>query len=437
VARILVTGAAGFIGAALCRELARRGHAVLGATRGSTEPIAGVELCPIGDIGSRTSWSGRLDRVDIVVHLATRAHRPATTADGEAEAAAALARAAAEAGVRRFVHMSSIRAMGSATRPGAPFRAADRALPGDPYGRAKLAIEGALVAAAQESGLDLVILRPPLVHGPGVKGNLQALVRLAASGLPLPFAGVDNRRSLIFVGNLVDLVAAACTHPDAAGRVLLARDAVDLSTPELIRALAAGLGRKARLFAVPPPAFAALSRLPALGSAVARLTSSLQVDDSETRRGLGWSPAVTAEAGLAATARAYRGSRESDIAGCRGVLSRPIADGKKPMTALTEDTTLIRHAIAYVIELYRELTEENGAPGPGTQSQAVDFILADPELRAAIAEWGRKAQIDEATTEPPRRLPGGAAHHRIRAYLRSVMEQPVFTRPAQEPGDRR
>jgi nucleoside-diphosphate-sugar epimerase len=307
VARILVTGAAGFIGAALCRALAGCGHAVIGATRGPAQPIAGVEPRPVGDIGPRTDWSGHLDRVAIVVHLATRAHRPFTAAGNlEAEAAAALARAAAAAGVGRFVHMSSIRAMGSATRPGAPLRAADPALPDDAYGRAKLAIEEALAAAARGTGLDLVILRPPLVHGPGVKGNLRALIRLVASGLPLPFAGLDNRRSLIFLDNLVDLLAAACVHPEAAGRALLARDAADLSTPQLIRALAAGLGCPARMFAVPAAALAALRRVPALGPAVARLSSSLQVDDGETRRVLGWLPAVPIEAGLAATARAYR-----------------------------------------------------------------------------------------------------------------------------------
>ena len=161
----------------------------------------------------------------------------------------------------------------------------------------------------KQSGLDLVILRPPLVYGPGAKGNLRALIRLVASGLPLPFAGIDNRRSLIFLGNLVDLVAIACLHPAASGRVLLARDRADLSTPGLIRALAAGFERPARLFSVPRTALATLSFLPMVGAAVSVLTSSLQVEDDETRRTLGWSPAVPTEAGLASTARAYERQR--------------------------------------------------------------------------------------------------------------------------------
>jgi nucleoside-diphosphate-sugar epimerase len=201
--------------------------------------------------------------------------------------------------------------MGSATPRGAPFRAGDPARPDDSYGQAKLAIETAVAAAARETGLDLVILRPPLVHGPVVKGNLRALIRLAASGLPLPFAGIDNRRSLIFLDNLVDLVAAACSNPAAGGRVLLARDAEDLSTPQLIRALAAGLDRPARLFAAPPRMFAALSRVPPLAPVISRLTACLQVDDSETRRALGWWPRIAPEAGLAATARAFARQQRS------------------------------------------------------------------------------------------------------------------------------
>ncbi len=308
MARILVTGAAGFIGRALCRGLVERGHAVLGAVRGAADPIRGVEFHAVGEIGPRTGWSSSMAGVDIVVHLANRAHR--TTIDRsaavEAEAAAALAHQASAAGVRRLVHMSSVRAMGEATPPGVPFCAGDAPRPQDRYGRGKLATERALLAAARGSGLDLVLLRAPLVYGPGVRANFRALIRLAGSGLPLPFAGIDNRRSLIFIDNLVGLTALACTHPAAAGRILLARDAADLSTPQLLRALAEGLGRPARLFAVPDATFSLLRRLPGLGRYFARLTLSLQVDDSATRDALGWAPEIAPEEALPATAAAFR-----------------------------------------------------------------------------------------------------------------------------------
>ena len=178
--------------------------------------------------------------------------------------------------------------------------------PRDPYGRGKLAIERALLAAAQESGIEIVILRPPLVYGPGVKANFRALMRLVASGLPLPFAGMDNRRSLIFIDNLVDLVGRACVHPGAAGRVLLARDAADLSTPELIRVLAAELGRPARLFSVPRPALAMLRRLPKLGPLLSRLTPRCSSMTRRRAAALDWWPPVLPEIGLAATAAAFR-----------------------------------------------------------------------------------------------------------------------------------
>jgi nucleoside-diphosphate-sugar epimerase len=306
--RILVTGAAGFIGRALCRGLAKRGHAVVGCTRHATEPIVGTELRPIGDITPHTLWSGHLSGIDVVVHLAGRAHRRRTdpSAATETEAAATLAAAASLAGVQRFVHMSSIRAMGEATPRGVPLRATDAPRPQDPYGRGKLATEEALAAVVRRNTLELVVLRPPLVYGPGVKANFRALIRLVALGLPLPFAGVDNRRSLLFIDNLVDLAAQACIHPAAAYRVLLARDPADLSTPELLQALADGLGRPARLYALPDAAFTALRALPRLGRLVALLTLSLQVDDGMTRDALDWRPAIAPAEALAATAAAFR-----------------------------------------------------------------------------------------------------------------------------------
>lgn len=307
MAHVVVTGAAGFIGRAVCRGLVERGHAVCGLTRAAAEPIAGVALFPVGKIGPQTDWISRLAGADIVIHLATSAHRPvgAAAAAGEAQTAAALARGAAAAGVGRLVLVSSVRAMGEATKPGRPFRANDPPRPRDAYGKAKLAIEERTRAAARAAGLDLVIARPPLVYGPAVKGNLHALIRLVASGIPLPFAGLDNRRSLISLDNLADLVVSAAIHPAAAGRVLLARDGADLSTPDLIRALARGLGRPARLFGVPPPLLAGLRAAPVLGSSVSRLTLSLQLDDAETRRLIGWAPRVAPETGLAAAAASF------------------------------------------------------------------------------------------------------------------------------------
>ena len=315
MARILVTGAGGFVGRSLCPGLAARGHQVVaGLRRGPAPdrpPIAGAEPCIIGDITPERDWSREFDGIEVVVHLAQRAHRRAAPAilAGEPVAAAALARAAARAGVRRLVYFSSIKAMGEATQPGRPFRAGDIARPADANGRAKLATERALAATAAQTGIELAILRPPLVYGPGAAGNFRALVRLAASGLPLPFAALDNRRSLIGLDNLVDLAASAAVHPAAAGRILLAADDEDLSTARLICLLARGQGRTARLFGVPAAAFAVLRSLPGIGPPVSRLTLSLQVDIGATRAALGWSPPVAVEAGLLAAARALSASR--------------------------------------------------------------------------------------------------------------------------------
>jgi nucleoside-diphosphate-sugar epimerase len=311
MARILVTGAGGFIGRALCPALAVRGRGVVAGLRRAAAPgiIVGAEPRILGDIAPERDWGEALSGLDLdtVIHLAQGAHRrqPAGTLIGEAQAAAALAAAAARAGVRRFLYLSSIKAMGETTAPGRPLRPEDLPRPEDDYGRAKLASERTLAAVAAETGLELVILRPPLVYGPGVGGNFRALLRLSSCGLPLPFAGVANRRSLIARDNLVDLIGTAATHPAAAGRVLLARDGADLSTPALIRILGAEQQRPARLFAVPRLALAALRRPPWLGPRLCRLTLSLQVDDGATRALFDWRPPVAAEAALRETARAF------------------------------------------------------------------------------------------------------------------------------------
>jgi nucleoside-diphosphate-sugar epimerase len=195
--------------------------------------------------------------------------------------------------------------MGEATLPGRPFRAGDPPHAQDAYGRTKLASERAVGEVAKETGLELVIIRPTLVYGPGARANFRALLRLAGSGLPLPFRAVGNRRSLVFLDNLIDLLATVAMHPAAAGQILLARDGEDLSTPQLIRALARGRGRRSYLYPVPGFIWPMLRSLPWLGRKLAPLTLSLQVDDGPTRKLLGWTPPVALADALSATARAY------------------------------------------------------------------------------------------------------------------------------------
>jgi nucleoside-diphosphate-sugar epimerase len=317
-ARILVTGAAGFVGRAVCERLARDGIAVRAALRRAPDlPVAGAaESVVTGPLEACNDLPAALDGVDAVVHLAARAHvlhdrTPdplAAYRAANADATARLAEAARAARVRRFVLMSSIKVNGEAAGKDRPFTEADAPAPQDAYGIAKMEAEGALrdAAAAPGSALEPVILRAPLVYGPGVRANMRALLRLCDSPWPLPFGGIDNRRSLLSLANLGDAVATALSHPAAAGETFLLSDGEDVSTGELIRRLRAALGRPARL--IPAPSAPMRVGLTLLGrrAAADRLFGSLAVDSSRIRTRLGWTPPETLDDGLAALAGWWR-----------------------------------------------------------------------------------------------------------------------------------
>jgi nucleoside-diphosphate-sugar epimerase len=314
--RVLVTGATGFVGRALLPRLLDQGWSVRAALRRSEPPVpplpATVETVTVGELGPDTDWRAALDQVELVVHLAARVH---VMAEHGAEALARyrrvnvdgsrrLAEAARTAGVRRLLLMSSVKAVGEGG--GAPLTAATVPAPADPYGQSKLEAEAAVRTAAlaplpARPPLAFVVLRPPLVYGPGVGANFLRLLALSRRGWPLPLAAIDNRRSLIYVGNLADAVIRCLVDPGAAGGCFFVHDGAPLAVPELFRRLARNLGRPARLVAVPVPLLRLAAGLVGAGAAFHRLCGSLEIDDSALRRATGWTPPFTTDAGLRAT----------------------------------------------------------------------------------------------------------------------------------------
>ncbi|MBM7049044.1 MULTISPECIES: SDR family oxidoreductase [Rhizobium] len=301
---ILVTGATGFVGQALCAELSRRQMEYRPVSRA---PRSG--FVAIGAIDGGTDWSDALVGVDVVMHLAARVHvMNESAADPLAafravnvDATVNLARQAARAGVRRFLFLSSIKVNGEETARDKPFKASDVPRPEDAYGRSKLEAEEALQAVAAETGMDVVIIRPPLVYGPGVKANFASLMRWAKRPFPWPFGNVVNRRSLVFVGNLVDFMLLCVRHPAVGNRVFLISDGEDLSIGELIAKLSAAAGRRALMLPVPPSLLEGLAALLGRRAAAQRLLGSLQVDIGETIAIASWSPPYSVEEGLALT----------------------------------------------------------------------------------------------------------------------------------------
>lgn len=305
---ILVTGASGFIGHALSIELLRCGYSVLASFRqsaGMSNLAAGVTPLAVASIDGDTNWRGALTSCDAVIHLAARVHVSREQVSDQlaayravnAEGTLNLARQAAQEGVRRFIFISSIGVNGTETFH-RPFAADDRVSPSTPYAVSKYEAEMGLRAISSETGMDVVIIRPPLVYGARAPGSFALLLRWIQRGLPLPLGAVDNKRSLVALDNLLDLIVTCIQHPAAANQVLLVSDGEDLSTPDLIRRMAAVLNKPTRILAVPPPLLQWGAQILGKADMAKRLFTSLQVDISKTRLTLGWVPPIKVNEGL-------------------------------------------------------------------------------------------------------------------------------------------
>lgn len=313
---VAVTGADGFIGGVLCTMLEARGHAVARLVR--TPAGAGRDRRVVRDLAGDEPLVDALQGVTAVVHLAARAHMlQESAADPRAAfyrvnvgGTVRLARAAQDAGAHRFVFVSSIGVNGGSTQ-GTPFTESDVPAPIESYAESKLAAERELRTLERQGGVELVIVRPPMVYGPGAKGNLLRLLSWVHAGMPLPLASIGNRRSLIGVENLCDLLGLCVEREDAAGEIFLAAEPDIHSTPGLVRAIAHAMGRRGRLVHCPPALLALAARLLGRGAAYEKLVGSLQVSAAKARRVLGWCPRVTFEDGIGRMVAAYLDSRHA------------------------------------------------------------------------------------------------------------------------------
>ena len=297
--KILLTGASGFVGRALSHALSGE-YAVSGVVRCLARAPESVIALQVSDIGPKVDWSASLAGQDVVIHVAALAHGKARGYEAmravNTEGTLNLARQAAASGVNRFIFISSIGVHGN--RNEVPFRADDIPAPVEPYACSKWEAEQGLVRIAEQSGMEVVIIRPPLVYGPDAPGNFARLVRLVESGLPLPLGAVHNRRTLVGLDNLVDLVRVCIEHPGAANRVLLAGDNEDVSTSDILRHIALAMGKKPKLLPVPEFWLWAGARVIGQADMAEKLLGSLQVDISETRALLGWTPPCSFAVGM-------------------------------------------------------------------------------------------------------------------------------------------
>lgn len=316
--RILLTGANGFLGRVVCKRALKSGFALRGALRKQIDEKksdypAEAEHVVIGDINDKTDWSGALADCDVVIHLAARVHiMHDTTANALNEfrrmnvaATIHLAKQAAAAGVKRFVYVSSIGVNGASTTA-KPFSENDTPQPHSPYALSKWEAEQPLHKIAAETGLEVVIVRPPLVYGPSAKGNFATLISVVRKGVPLPFKGVRNSRSFIYVENLADALIACATHEKAAGQTFLVSDGEDISLSDLLYKLSVLIGCKPRLFALPNWLLKLFFSLTGKPDLINKLIDSLQVDSGKIRQELNWQPPYSLDEGLRATVKGYQ-----------------------------------------------------------------------------------------------------------------------------------
>jgi len=311
MSRVLVTGAAGFVGRALTRRLLAAGFDVRAVGRRAGTIDEAVPVHGVGTIDGATDWRDLLSGVDYVVHCAARAHKfddrnpdpMAAFRETNVEASFALAGQAAAAGVRRFVFLSSIGVNGNRTIR--PFTEEDVPQPIEDYARSKLEAETRLRWLSSGTGMELVIIRPPLVYGPDAPGNFGRLLALVASGLPLPLGSADAPRSFVACDNLVDFISMTITHPRAADQTFLVADGHDLSTVKMLRLIADGLGRTPRLVNVQPPLLLWMSGLLRKRALLDRLLSPLQIDTAKARNLLHWHPPAAAEMAVRDAARQW------------------------------------------------------------------------------------------------------------------------------------